>query len=121
MQYFKPACSTADALTLRPYTTGDWPAVCGIHDAARVLELAAGRVDPRAFRAMTEVAAGEEFFDSEKIVACLGPMSTVAGFIAWRGDYITWLYVDPTLQRRGVGRRLLDHALQRFGPEAWTN
>lgn len=114
-----PNATLDTQLTIRPYTDVDWAAVCRIHDEARVQELAAGGVDPRAFRPMVEAAEGDEFFDSETAVACLG--DRVTGFVSWNGAYITWLYVDPTAQRRGIGRRLLQHALQRIGPEAWTS
>lgn len=104
---------------IRPYTSADWVAVCRIHDAARVQELAAGGVDPRAFRPMETAAEGDEFFDSETAVACLA--DAPVGFISWRGSYITWLYVEPSVQRRRIGWQLLQHALHRIGPEAWTN
>ncbi|WP_425616185.1 DUF6714 family protein [Anatilimnocola sp. NA78] len=103
---------------LREYTADDWPAVCQVHDAARVQELAAGQVDPRAFRPMLEVAKADEFFLSETLVACAG--EAVVGFVSWNSSYITWLYVDPRQQRRGIGRQLLQAALDRIGGEAWT-
>ncbi len=109
----------ADPLTVREYTSADWPAICRVHDASRVQELAAGGVDPRAFRPMTDVAEDDEFFKSKTVVACLG--GHVAGFASWNGAYITWLYVNPRAQRRGIASRLLGYALQRIGPEAWTN
>lgn len=121
-------------MILRPYTPDDWPAVCRIHDAARVQELAAGNVDPRAFRLMVVAAGDDEFFVSTTVVAChdgddgVGvaegvdrTSAAVAGFVSWNGSYITWLYVDPAVQRRGIGRQLLDHALRQIGPHAWTN
>ncbi|HSH93997.1 MAG TPA: GNAT family N-acetyltransferase [Roseimicrobium sp.] len=106
-------------MAIRPYTEMDWVGVCRIHDAARLLELAAGGVDPRAFRPMTEAAEVDEFFDSVTVVACLD--DRIVGFVSWNGAYITWLYVDPSAQRRGIGRRLLEHAMGQIGPEAWTN
>lgn len=115
----KQQSRVTDELILRAYSTADWPAICRIHDAARVQELAAGGVDPRAFRPMTEAAEGDEFFVSETVVAC--ESETVVGFVSWNGDYVTWLYIDPLFQRRGVGSKLLQHALERIGPEAWTN
>jgi hypothetical protein len=87
---------------IRPYTELDWAAVCRIHDGARVQELAAAGVDPRAFRPMTEAAEADEFFDSETAVACLS--DRVAGFVSWNGAYVTWLYIDSGTQRRGIGR-----------------
>jgi ribosomal protein S18 acetylase RimI-like enzyme len=106
-------------LTIRRYEQADWTEVCRIHDAARVQEMAAGQVDSRAFRPMTEAAEADEFFDSETAVGCRS--GHVAGFVSWNGAYITWLYVDPSAQRRGIGRRLLQYALRQIGPEAWTS
>ena len=82
-------------------------------------ELSAGHVDPRAFRPVTEAAEADEFFESETVVACLD--GAVVGFVSWNGAYITWLYVEPRAQRREIGTRLLQHALQVIGPQAWTN
>ncbi|MBA4019213.1 MAG: N-acetyltransferase [Pirellula sp.] len=105
--------------TLRPYLPNDWPEVCRVHDLARVQELTFGGVYPQAFRPMRSAADAEEFFVSETLVACVA--GALAGFVSWNGSYITWLYVDPAFQRRGIGRRLLHAALERIGPEAWTN
>jgi ribosomal protein S18 acetylase RimI-like enzyme len=104
---------------IRKYSPADWPHVCRVHDLARVVELRRGGVDARAFDAMADAAEGDEFFVSETLVACLEDV--VVGFISWNGAYMTWLYVDPAYHRRGVGRRLVRAALQRIGPEAWTN
>ena len=48
-------------------------------------------------------------------------VNQVVGFVSWNGSYITWLYVAPPHQRRGIGRRLLKEAMERIGPEAWTS
>ena len=117
------ADQTEANVTIRGYRPADWERVCQIHDVARVQELASGGVDPRAFRPMVFAADVDEFFTSETAVACVpspNGTSTVAGFVSWSGNYMTWLYVDPAFQRRGVGRHLLQHALQRIGPEAFT-
>jgi GNAT superfamily N-acetyltransferase len=106
-------------ITLRAYQLTDWEAVCRIHDAARLQELAGGGVDPRAFKPMVAAADEDEFHLSERLVACADDQAV--GFVAWNRDYITWLYVDPIAQRRGIGKQLLRAALQRIGPEAWTN
>ena len=105
-------------LMTREYCDADWPQVCRVHDLARVVELASGGVDARAFRSMEEAAEADEFFVSETLVACAA--NKVVGFVSWNGEYVTWLYVDPSYHRRGIGRRLLRDALHRIGPEAWT-
>src|SRR5262245_35808307 len=113
------ALSADSQFGIRGYAPSDWPAICRVHDLARVQELASGGVDVRAFRPMVEAAEGDEFFVSETLVAVVG--GQVRGFVSWNGDYITWLYVEPDWQRRGMGRQLLKEAMQRIGPEAWTS
>jgi GNAT superfamily N-acetyltransferase len=112
------AAGPATPVVLRAYGPADWPAVCRVHDAARVLELAHGGVDPRGFLSMEAAAERDGFFASETLVACVDDV--VVGFVSWRGAYVSWLYVAPSAHRRGVGRRLLGAALGRIGPEAWT-
>jgi GNAT superfamily N-acetyltransferase len=108
----------AATVVVRAYAPADWPALCRVHDAARVIELAHGGVDPRAFLPMEAAAGADGFFVSETLVACVD--DDVVGFVSWRGAFVTWLYVAPGAQRRGVGRVLLHEALGRIGPEAWT-
>jgi ribosomal protein S18 acetylase RimI-like enzyme len=114
-----PAAAPEPAtIAVRPYAPADWPAVCRVHDAARLIELAHGGVDPRANLSMAAAAQRDGFFASETLIACVDDV--VVGFVSWRGAYVSWLYVAPSAHRRGVGRRLLDEALRRIGPEAWT-
>lgn len=115
----RPIPKLAPNLQIRSYLTTDWSEVCRVHDAARLQELAAGAVDLRAFRPMAEAAEGDEFFASVTLVACNG--ETIAGFVSWNQDYITWLYIDPPCQRQGIGRQLLTAAVQNIGPGAWTS
>ena len=106
-------------ISIRQYQPNDWDAICRIHDEARILELRHGGVDKRAFRPMQDVAEQDGLFDSETLVSCIG--SEIVGFVSWNDDYITWLYVDPGYHRQGVGRHLLETALDRIGSGAWTN
>jgi ribosomal protein S18 acetylase RimI-like enzyme len=97
---------------IRAYDDSDWPALCRIHDAARLDELrdSAG-LD--AFLTLEQSAEGEGLFDGRLWVAETG--AGVTGFVALDGDEITWLYVDPAHYRRGIGRALLRHALAHTG------
>lgn len=105
-------------ITVRPYEEGDWHAVCRVHDRARPEELR-GSCDPRAFVPLSEDAEYEQdFHRSNKLVACEG--ERVVGFVSVDGDYISWLYIDPEQQGRGIGRRLLRHAVSLAGPTAST-
>lgn len=102
----------APCIRIRPYRNADYPRLCAIHDAARQNELAlAGLSD--AFLPL-EVAAGREgLFDYALRVAELDGQA--AGFAAFTDDELAWLYVDPALARRGVGRALVEHALAEMG------
>lgn len=102
----------APCIRIRPYRNADYPRLCAIHDAARRNELAlAGLSD--AFLPL-EVAAGREgLFDYTLRLAELDGQT--AGFAAFTEAELAWLYVDPTLARRGVGRALVEHALAEMG------
>ena len=103
---------SAPHIEIRPYRDSDWPRLCAIHDAARRNELAlAGLSD--AFLPL-EVAAGREgLFNYTLRLAELDGQT--AGFAAFTEAELAWLYVDPTLARRGVGRALVEHALAEMG------
>jgi len=102
---------------LRPYQPADWPQMCTLHDRARIDELR-GSVDLAAFIPLEQAAETEGLFEGVVWVACFG--ERVVGFVAAAGDEITWLYVDPDYYRRGIGRRLLRHAVAQCGPEVTT-
>jgi ribosomal protein S18 acetylase RimI-like enzyme len=44
--------------------------------------------------------------------------AAVVGFVAWRGDVVEHLGVDPEDQRRGLGTRLLAHAAEAIASPA---
>ena len=100
------------SLSIRPYQDSDWPRLCAIHDAARKNELAlAGLSD--AFLPLEVAAQREGLFDYALRVAELDGQA--AGFAAFTDDELAWLYVDPALSRRGVGRALVEHVLSEMG------
>jgi GNAT superfamily N-acetyltransferase len=98
------------AISIRAYEPRDWEAIRRIHDAARVEELRT-TVGLAAYLDLVATYEAEGLFDGEVWVAELD--GAVAGFVAWTADEITWMYVDPAVQRRGVGRALVGHVLSR--------
>ena len=86
--------------------------LCAIHDAARQTELALAGL-PDAFLPLEIAAQREGLFSYTLRVAELDGQA--AGFAAFTNDELAWLYVDPALARRGVGRALVEHALTEMG------
>lgn len=104
------------SISIRVYEDRDWDDICRIHDAARVGELrGAGLLE--AYLDLADTYENEGLFDDEVWVAELG--GRVVGFIAGSasedGGEITWMYVDPDLHRRGIGRALVEHFVARCG------
>ena len=100
------------SIIIRPYRDADWPRLCAIHDAARQTELALAGL-PDAFLPLEIAAQREGLFSYTLRVAELDGQA--AGFAAFTNDELAWLYVDPALARRGVGRALVEHALTEMG------
>ena len=99
-------------LAIRPYRPEDFPGIERVHDRARRVELRyAGLED--AFLPLLIAAEREDLFAYPGLfVAELG--GEIAGFAACTQEELAWLYVDPAHFRKGVGRALAEHALQRF-------
>ena len=99
-------------LVIRPYRPEDFPGIERVHDRARRVELRyAGLED--AFLPLRIAAEREDLFAYPGLfVAELG--GEIAGFAACTQEELAWLYVDPAHVRKGVGRALAEHALQRF-------
>ena len=97
---------------IRPYRPEDFPGIERVHDRARRVELRyAGLED--AFLPLRIAAEREDLFAYPGLfVAELG--GEIAGFAACTQEELAWLYVDPAHFRKGVGRALAEHALQRF-------
>ncbi len=95
-------------MNLRPYSSTDWERLCIIHDAARVHELEASGLSA-AFLTLEETAENEGLFDGEVVVAEVE--GEVCGFVAYAEGELTWLYVQPSRYKQGIGRQLLRHAI----------
>lgn len=99
-------------VNIRPYEKMDFERLAQIHDGARKNELALAGLS-EAFVPFEQAAVREDFFDYKVYVAEYD--GTVAGFIAFNEEEIAWLYVDIDYSRRGIGRSLVNFALQRLG------
>ncbi len=104
-------------ITYRAYQDLDWPAICRIHDRARPDELE-GSCDTRAFIPIEQDPEVEDLKRSQKFVACDG--DKVVGFSAVDEKYVSFLYVDPDYYGQGIGRKLLQMAIDAIGEGAWT-
>ena len=102
---------------IRDYRAEDWPAICRVHDRSRPDELR-GSFDPRAFIPLAQDPEGAYVAACTMFVAELG--DEVVGFAGIDAPYLAWLYVDPAHYRRGLGRALLRHCLERLNEDAWT-
>ncbi|MGY1887384.1 GNAT family N-acetyltransferase [Blastococcus sp. SYSU DS0753] len=98
----------ATEVTIRNYRREDWAAIAAAHDAARWQELAA-TVGVEAFKDLAATAEDEGLFDDQVWVAVVD--DAVVGFVAFADDELTWLYVHPDVQNRGIGRALVRHLL----------
>ena len=92
------------------YDNHDWESICHIHDEARPGELEEN-VPVEAFIPLVDSAENEGLFDGQILVA---EIEKVVGFIAFEQSEITWLYVHPKFQLRGIGRQLLKFALSKI-------
>lgn len=99
-------------LAIRPYRPEDFPGIERVHDRARRIELRYAGLE-EAFLPLRIAAEREDLFAYPGLfVAELG--GEIAGFAACTQEELAWLYVDPAHFRKGVGRALAEHALQRF-------
>lgn len=100
--------NTLSAIEIRPYTDADWSRLCEIHDAARLDELGLS-VGIEAFLSLEDTHLSEGLFDDRLSVAVIDDV--VCGFVAFNQEELTWLYVEPSFYRRGVGKALVRHAV----------
>ncbi len=96
-------------VVIRAYRKSDWQSLCEIHDPARLDEIGYS-VGTEAFKTLEQAYVEDGLFDNALDVAEVD--SKAVGFIAYSPCEITWLYVSPDHYRKGIGRALLQHALQ---------
>lgn len=100
-------------INIRPYKSSDWSRLCEIHDASRLDELRLS-VGTDAFLTLEQTADNEGLFEHQLFVAEVDHV--VQGFVAYGDEELTWLYVDPNFYRNGVGRALVQYAVENSAP-----
>lgn len=99
-----------EEIVIRPYEESNWESVEKIHDSARKIELDLAGLSA-AFVPLKEAAVNEGLFDYNVDVALIN--GKVVGFSAYDEGELAWLYVDQKLARRGIGKRLVEKALEK--------
>ena len=99
-------------MLIRNYTPGDWEAVEAIHDAARMIELRLAGLEA-AFLPLKIAAEREELWEYPGLFVAEAD-GKVVGFCACTEEELAWLYVDPALHRKGIGRQLSLYAMEQF-------
>jgi putative acetyltransferase len=106
-------------MNIRPYETDDWAAVCDIWNRGKPDEFR-GTCDLRAIVPLEQDASMQKLFHESTVF--VGEVTTsIVGFAGFRGDVITWLFIDPQSYRSGYGTALLTFVLERIGARARLN
>ena len=103
---------TSILLEIRKYIhEKDWISICEIHDKARLIELE-GSASLKAFIPLEDCYKDEELLESIIYVGLSN--NNIVGFVAYDKCDITWLYIKPSLHRKGYGRQLLCYVLKKI-------
>jgi GNAT superfamily N-acetyltransferase len=94
---------------VRLYEQNDWASICRIHDKARIDELK-NSVGLDAYLTLEQTYQSEGLFDGDVWVYELE--NKVIGFMSINDNDLTWLYVLPEHYKQGIGKALLQKAIE---------
>ena len=100
-------------IEIRRYDPRYWEDIQQVHDKSRMQELSFAGL-PEAFLPLSVAAEREDLFGYSLYVAVENEKAL--GFVAFTEEELAWLYVDPDHQRKGIGRKLAQFALERMEP-----
>ncbi len=106
-------------MNIRPYQVDDWDAVQGIWNRGKPDEFR-GTCDLRAIIPFEQDEGMRRLFRGSTVFVGEAD-GRIVGFAGFKGDMITWLFVDPDCYRKGYGSALLSFILDRMGPTARLN
>jgi ribosomal protein S18 acetylase RimI-like enzyme len=106
-------------MNIRPYQPDDWNVVSDIWNRGKPDEFR-GTCDLRAIVPLEQDEGMQKLFRDSTIFVGEADGRTV-GFAGFRGEMITWLFVDPKCYRKGHGSALLSFILTHMGPTTRLN
>lgn len=104
-------------MIISAYTNADWNRILDIFSRAKPDELE-GSVAREAIVPLPEDAGLLESFHGSRVLVAR-ENDQILGYIGYRQDLISFLFVDPAHYRTGIGSRLLAHVLPLMGNKAW--
>ena len=99
-------------MIIRRFSDRDLEEIAAIHDAARKEELKLAGLED-AFLPFSVCAEREKLFGYEGLFVAEAE-GRILGFAACSGEELAWLYVLPTVFRRGVGSSLISCVLKAY-------
>ena len=89
----------------------DREALAAVHDPARHIELHLAGLDD-AFLPLAVAAEREGLYDYKHLDVA-EYKGSIVGFTAYDEEELAWCYVAPAFHRKGIGKRLVMHALEK--------
>ena len=98
-------------MCIRKYKNSDFDQLCHVMDRARMQELKTANMEQTFVQLKN--APYLEYLLRNKIYVAI-KKGKMAGFFGLRPHELSFLYVDPTFQNYGVGKKLIEFALKQL-------
>lgn len=98
-------------MLIRKYENSDFDQLCHVMDRARMQELLTANME-QVFIQLRDAPYLGYLLKCKIYVAT--KEEKMVGFVGLRPHELSFLYVDPTFQNHGVGKKLIEFALKRL-------
>lgn len=98
-------------MLIRKYENSDFDQLCHVMDRARMQELNTANME-QVFIQLRDAPYLEYLLECKIYVAV--NEERLVGFVGLRPHELSFLYVDPTFQKHGVGKKLIEFALKQL-------